>query len=295
MLLQSLVLSAGGVMIVLAPLITMVPLAVPPFLRRKRILSQGGNGGGAGASGGGSSNQENKAAKRTVEAAESMAANDSGKRKPAKRDILEQLIVILARLVLQNTAELREVTGILFETALVPIDNPLAVYSLAAGQEFQSMLQEQRERKEGQQDSEEEGEQKAMEEDELPIPFLHIATTAIHQTLSDPELEAKLAKYPGAPQAVQELKTTYEEMLADCSEEQMLEIVKVWRSKRPQRQGKTKGVQGKYVKFTLSLAPRLASSVKKFITATGGIYKPGKAPRGWLEREASKLLNKFGR
>ena len=68
------------------------------------------------------------------------------------------------------------------------------------------------------------------------------------------------------------------------------DLIRVWRARKPQKQGKTKGMAGNYVKLQVSVRQDFAQPLRTALLATGAVEKHGKAPRGYLEREASRLL-----
>ena len=80
--------------------------------------------------------------------------------------------------------------------------------------------------------------------------------------------------------------------IAEMEEIQGTQIVKVWRARKPQKQAKGHKM-GKYVKLNFAIDERLACSLHQVLLLTGCVEKAGKAPRGFLEREAARLLQKF--
>ena len=237
-------------------------------------------------------------AKKLVQ--EAQAAASGGRRgKGNQKDVMEQLVLILTRLTLANSNDLREVMGMLLKTYLVPEKHVLAVSALKAGKEYQEAAKKQRESREAkeseaedEEDSDLEDDKKEkdkMDEDKLGAPHLVIAMQSMHQLLvADRSQWGDEAK-----KALQELEKAWVGLkIAEMEETQATQIVKVWKARKPQKQAKGHKM-GKYVKLNFAMDDRLACSLHQVLLLTGCVEKAGKAPRGFLEREAARLLQKF--
>ena len=75
----------------------------------------------------------------------------------------------------------------------------------------------------------------------------------------------------------------------------MTEVIRDWKCRKPQKQSKLKTIEGSYVKLTYAISDTLAGPLKVVLEESGAVYKTGKAPRGWLERRAGKLMHRMGK
>ena len=124
-------------------------------------------------------------AEEVVEEAEALAGKGGGKGKDkgGSNNILHQLVIILARLSLSMSNDLRDVLGVLLVTFLVPIKFVLAEASLAAGLEYQESAKDLKDAKKGQAEAAEGGEME-VETVDLGPPHIFIAMAAIHKMLA---------------------------------------------------------------------------------------------------------------
>ena len=131
-----------------------------------------------------------RVAAEAEEAAQVLAKKSGRKGGANKSDIIEQLVQVLARLVLTNSNDLRELTGMLLTTHLVPSSFPLAAQALVAGKLYQDMVQEQRKEKGKMKETEEAEDQMDMTfvSDSLGAPHVYIAMMAIQAMLNDASL-----------------------------------------------------------------------------------------------------------
>lgn len=126
-----------------------------------------------------------------------------------------------------------------------------------------------------------------MEEEELGSPHIMIALNVLHAFLSADQSNYNQQANAAHTAMVEAWTLTTPEQL---DEAQTRDLIRVWRVRKPQKQGKTKVAQGNYVKLQLSLRQDLALPLKELLLHIGAVVKHGKAPRGYMEREASRLL-----
>ena len=257
--------------------------ALPAFMMRviKRKEAPSGAQG---------SNKASRVVAEAEEAAEEQAKKKGKKGGASKNDVLEQLVQVLARLVLTNSNDLRELTGMLFTTHLVPVTFSLAAQALVAGKQYQEMVQEQKIEKNKSRGSNEDNQAEAAMDttsaaDDLGAPHIFIAMMAIQAMINDSTL-VNMEEH-AALLAVWKLK------VEGKSEEDVHSIIRVFRARKPQKQSKQKGLTAEYVKITLCMDPMLEAPITSLLRKIGSIRKSGKAPRGYLEREASSLLNRM--
>ena len=242
---------------------------------------------------GGTSKQQ----KVVAEAEESalVQAKKNGKKGANKNDIIEQLVQVLTRLVLTNSNDLRELTGMLLTTHLVPASFSLAAHALEAGKQYQEMVQEQKKEKgtaKGSSDSQPVEGEDLMDTSTAPsnlgAPHIFIAMIAIQAMLNDSSLV-------NMENEKSSLLASWKKHIEGKSEEEIHGMIKIFRVRKPQKQSKQKGMSSDYTKVTLCLDPCLEIPIMAMLKKAGAIRKSGKAPRGFLEREASTLLNRMSK
>ena len=235
--------------------------------------------------------QQPKAARRVLAEAKEAA----GGQKASVSAILLQLVVILTRLSMQNARELAEVTGAVLITFLVPESHILVESAKEAGDEFNKWIEESKIAKtkkdlEGSDDEDDKG----MEEsghpggETLPMPHVHVAVHCLSALLED-----KATCNPKATAAKEVIKKYCKDKISGKEEEDIAAVIKVFRIKRPQKQGKAKGITGRYAKFICAVEPELEAAMRSLLQETGAVEKHGRAPRGYLEREAGRLLGRL--
>ena len=90
----------------------------------------------------------------------------------------------------------------------------------------------------------------------------------------------------------QRLKTVWDAKIKDAEEKDLKTMIKVWRGRWPQQKQRHKA---KHAKLILCCSPELQEPLLEYLALTGATEKVGKAPKGWLEREAANLLKKLGK
>ena len=247
-----------------------------------------------------SSESEKKQAK-VLHQAEEAATAEAGGGKPSKQGVLMALVMILARMSLQHGRALAEITGVLFKCFLLPLEHSLAECTMGGGDEYQEMVNERREavaaatKKPGgkkkakdaakEDDDTDEEEMPAAMPALLPSPHLFIGmqsiSTLIKEGCKDESKDATAARG--------KLKEAWDAQIVGKDEAEVQSTFKVWRGRRPQKQ--TKGP--KHLKLIFCMADPLESALSRYLLLTGGKQKIGQAPKDYLEREATNLMQKL--
>ena len=229
---------------------------------------------------------EPKAARRVLKEAK-QAAGGRGAKIP---EILFQLVAILTRLCAQNSRDLAEVTGAVLSTYLIPEDHIIAQAAAEAGNEFNKWRKEGKKEESGSEEEDKRARPAGQsEQEEPPLPHIHIAVSC---------LDALLLEKGGSQKAQESrnlIKVWCEENVTSKEEDEIAAKIKVWRVRKPQKQSKTKGINGRYAKFVLASPEGLEKHLKTYLLETGAVQKFGRPPRGYLEREATRLLQAMQR
>ena len=114
-------------------------------------------------------------------------------------------------------------------------------------------------------------------------PHIFIAMAAVH----------KLLEVVVDSQDKQLILKWWKEKVEGKNVEQVGDSVRIWRCRKPQKSSVVKGMKEGYAKLSMAVCPELGEPLSRILLAAGAVRKVGKAPRSWLEREASTLLNKF--
>ena len=221
-----------------------------------------------------------KAAKRVLKEAKD-AAGGKGAKVTA---VLFQLVAILTRLCSQNSRDLAEITGAVLSTYLIPEEHTLAQAAAEAGSEFNTWRKEGKKEKEESGSEEDDKRATAGHQEDLPLPHIHVAVSCLDAILQEKGGTQK------AQEARKQIKDWCENNVTGKDENEIAALIKVWRVRKPQKQSKTKGINGQYAKFVLASPEGLEKSLKTYLMETGAVQKFGRAPRGYLEREANRLL-----
>ena len=270
---------------------------MPEFMStRKRIASRGAKG------------EKGEKQAKVVEMAEEAASAASGGGKASKQAVLIQLAMVLTRMCMMHSRELGEIIGVIFKCILLPLDHQCAILTMEGGDEYQEMVNERREALEklgikkkggkssgkGKQaldedsDMDEETEEKPEETVPLlPSPHVYIGVKAIGGVI---QLGSK-GETPEATASRDLMKKAWDLQIKGQSETKVLDSLKVWRGRKPQKQSKGK----KCLKLILCIADPLQEHLVNYLVQTGGQLKQGQAPKGYLEREAANLMKKLGK
>ena len=192
------------------------------------------------------------------------------------RDLLEALVGVLGRLVLINSADIRELCGACYYTFLVPEECGLAKAMMEAGEEYNSKVKAMKEQKN------EKGDEDNTDLASLGPPFLHVWAALVEH----------LAKEGSNSAHDREIFIKYwNERVTKLELDDLGNDVRLCRIRRPQRQGKDKRAR---LQFALDTrVAGIEDSLVRAVKAQGGVRKVGPAPRGNLEREAKRLLEKM--
>ena len=208
--------------------------------------------------------QRDKAAGQAVAKARKVAEAMGGK--PDQQRILAQLILVLARLSVANTAELRSVCGVVFHTFLLPADNVITKAVLATGKDYHDTVSEN------------------PKSHSLGPPYLHIWVALVKSLGKADSI---------TPTLKQTLELYWKDRICTVQREALAEDVRHCRLKKAFKAGTYK------LQISISAASKvgeitLEEAIVWAVKATGGELKIGQAPQGSLEREARALLDKFG-
>ena len=194
------------------------------------------------------------------------------------KDIVRQLVEILAVLSLVNAAELRELCSVVYMTFLIPAAATICVEMKNMGKAYHERAKQVGEIED------EEAKQKAVEEQ--GPPFLHM-WLALLQGLAKAPDEQKLDENGKGI-----VDKYWQDVVLKEGLHNLAEQVRCCKLKEVKK--KKKKVE--YMRLTFAIDAKyneLEQVVKKGIIKQGGEQKRGPAPKGPLEREASRLLEKL--
>ena len=243
--------------------------------------------------------KEKKAAK-LVAGAKAMADNKKeakggkgGGKGGGQEAVLQELIVMLGRLVLQNSADIRELTAVSLMTFLIPA-GPILEAGLEAGQHYQALI-------------------KKSKEDKKPAAAAAASSAAPGEEeveqLGSPHVMVAMATLPAifkvekaySADDIRAVKTWWDEMIVKASEDEVGREIPIFKVRKPQTPSKgRKSKKGKievpemYGKLVVAFRNQeVAEILHRGLTHSGAVRKTGPAPRGWLERQAQEMLNKY--
>ncbi|CAK0822145.1 unnamed protein product [Prorocentrum cordatum] len=182
---------------------------------------------------------------------------------------VKKLLTVLTKLSLTNAAEIREITGMLWNTVLVEVKSPIAVEMMARGKSYHEESKKAK------------GDPAA--QDRLGPPYVHIfAGLMLGLSKTEPQLEEthtnSLTEF-WAQQVAAEGKTPLD----------LLGKVMYCKCKA----AKVKDGKPGLAKVTIAMSTEFGAvqvAILAALAANGGIKKHGPAPRGPLERAAQELL-----
>ncbi|CAK0880863.1 unnamed protein product [Prorocentrum cordatum] len=187
-------------------------------------------------------------------------------------DILRQLVAILVKLSLANSAELRDVCGVVYITFLIKSDQPSMKAARDAGQSYHAEVQRRK--------------QASEDLSTLGPPYVQVWSALIQAIGKDSTCSDEVRK---------SIETYWKDVLVPMPLERVGEHVRHCRVR------KTRKVESEDERMRLTFAvdgefkPLERTLVAYFSSASvAGERKLGPAPRGALEREASRLLEKLG-
>ena len=182
---------------------------------------------------------------------------------------VKKLLIVLTKLSLTNAAEIREITGMLWNTVLIDVKSPIAVEMMAQGKSYHEATKQAK------------GDPAA--QDRLGPPYVHIfAGLMLGLSKCQAQLAEEYAK------SLMEFWT--QQVVAECKTPFDL-LGKVMYCKC--KAAKVKDGKPGLAKVTIAMNTEFGAvqaAILAALVANGGIKKHGPAPRGPLERAAQELL-----
>ena len=187
------------------------------------------------------------------------------------RDVTRRLVDVLATLSLVNAAELRELTATVFKTYLVPGSESVSEAMAEAGRLYHESAGAIKSKPEA---------ERADAQEQLGQPYVHVWVAFLRSLAATREL---------APEHVAVLKSYWESNVVKSAPVQLAAHVRHCRAKPCK---KIEGKEG-WTRIVFCLDPvtlPLEGALEAALQLQKGVRKFGPAPRGPLEREASRLL-----
>ena len=241
------------------------PFQVPSWLE---ATTDGGGGGG----------RRKREAEEVVQEAAKKAARKGG-------DVLEELVLVLASLVLVNSRELANLCGTVYTTCLLPVQAAIGKAAVAAGKKYDEQVKQLKEDKET---------DDSVDTGKLGSPYLHVWAAVIMMLVQE-EVDAERKAF---------FKKYWDEVIMVMPLQQLGEHIRYFRVRAPKGKEKEKEAKKKKQTVKLQFAFNVegipaAQGLSKFFEGSmlheGGERKVGPAPRGSLERDAQRLLDKVKR
>ena len=259
----------------------------PAFFKR-RLEESGIEGGGEAV--------DNKAIK-LVAGAKAMAdkkekGGGKGKGKGGEQEsVLQELIVMLGRLVLQNSSDIRELTAVSLMTFLIP-SGPILEAGLGAGQQFQLLVKKSKAKKSGAAASSTTPE---VEMEAIGSPHVMVAMATLPAVF--------LVELAYSAEDIRKVKLWWDEKIVKASEEEVGAEIPIFKVRKPQTPSKGRmNKKGKveipevYGKLIVAFKNQeVAEILNRGLVQAGSVRKTGPAPRGWLERQAQDLLSRYSK
>ena len=200
-------------------------------------------------------------------------------------DIFQALVIILTQLVLANSADIRDILGVVYVTLLVPAEHILMVCMAEAGTKYNEEAARLKE----------EDDKQGLEDLGSPHVFIWA------------KLISKLARQSDCPPGIMKY---WNLRASQVDSEDLAEDIRICRARKPPKQEtKRKKKKGgnvvelkEYCRFQIALAQRtgreemlqpVEMELIEYLIAAGSIRKHGTPPKGTLEREAKALLSKI--
>ena len=234
---------------------------------------------------------------KLVAGAKAMADNKKEKgggkgRGKGEDAVLQELVVMLGRLVLQNSLDIRELTAVSLMTFLVP-SGPILEAGLGAGQQFQLLVKKSKEVK------------KSGATASSTIPEAEM------EAIGSPHVMVAMATLPAiflvelvySADDIRKVKLWWDETIVKASEEEVGAEIPIFKVRKPQTPSKGKlNKKGKvvipetYGKLIVAFKNQeVAEILHRGLVFAGSVRKTGPAPRGWLERQAQDLLSRYSK
>jgi len=207
--------------------------------------------------------------------------------KKSKRDgsdIFQALVIILTQLVLANSADIRDILGVVYITLLVPAGHVLMETMASAGTQYNEETARLKE----------EDDKQGLEDLGSPHVFIWA------------KLVSKLARQSDCPPGIMKY---WNQRASQVDSEDLEEDIRICRARKPPKQEMKRKKKGgstvelkEYCRFQIALAQRtgrdeqlltVERELVEYLIAVGSIRKHGTPPKGTLEREARALLSKI--
>ncbi|CAK0838265.1 unnamed protein product [Prorocentrum cordatum] len=188
-----------------------------------------------------------------------------------KKDVstVKKLLIVLTKLSLTNAAEIREITGMLWNTVLVEVKSPIVVEMMAQGKSCHEKSKKAK------------GDPAA--QDRLGPPYVHIfAGLMLGPSKTEPQLEETHTN---------SLTEFWTQQVTSEGKTPLDLLGKVMHCKC--KAAKVKDGEPGLAKVTIAMSMEFGAvqvAILAALVANGGIKKHGPAPRGPLERAAQELL-----
>ena len=191
-------------------------------------------------------------------------------------DSVTALVEVLAKLSLVNAAEIRDVAAVTFTTWLLPSSAKTVEAMLEAGKQYHEEVQKFNGLGEA---------ERQRRSEALGPPFLHVWAALIREAANE-------TRIPGGATAL--IRRYWTEVVCAMPMSDLAAQVRHCRCRA------TKKFEGKreMARVTFAVDARyqqMEDALNEVFKAQGGVRKHGPAPRGPLEREASKLLDKMAK
>ncbi|CAK0823447.1 unnamed protein product [Prorocentrum cordatum] len=205
--------------------------------------------------------------------------------KPAKKQTIDELVIVLAKLVLSDEAELRALIGAVYDTWLVPVSAKVVEAALVENQAFNAEAQAEREKeKEAQKQN-----NTSFVKKKLCAPHLRVFA-AVVEVAATKDGESYISLQRQAAVHYWTNTVTKVEQPEDLSD--MVRFCRVKKLKAKAPDGTTDLAK---VQFLLSSdqpnSHDLLMALRQTLKEQGGTKTIGGAPRGVLVREAQRLLD----
>ena len=174
-----------------------------------------------------------------------------------KSGLLKNLVVLLTKMCLNNTQNLRELTGAVYRTILLPTESEISQAALTAGKSYHDQVMA-----------------KGKQHD-LGPPYLHIWTSIILKVMGSKHTAEDQKKY---------FRSYWNETILGQERDVIAGLVRCCRLK------KTYNESIKRLYFRVEDKDLERHLMKAILMQPGAVNKDGSPPAGEMEREAQRLL-----
>ena len=175
-------------------------------------------------------------------------------------------------------------------TVIWPVSHPLAEFSITVGLEYNGIRGKEKESDTKQDSDAEDLPQVKQEEEGPPAPHIFVATTAV------PSMTINLKGLSSwGASVLKDLVEEWYKTVEPKNDDELTDVIRVWKCKKPQQQSELKAIEGSYAKLTHAISENLSGLLQVVLEESGAVYTTDKAaPWGWLEREAGKMMKCLG-